>query len=128
MERPSGGTETILLADDDKNVLDATRYMLEMAGYKVLTAENGEEAICIYEEYSDEIDLVLLDMVMPKIGGKEAYDQIRKTHPDTLFLFASGYSTDALSTNIFQDKSLNLIQKPYHRDDLFRKLRELLDA
>ncbi len=121
------GTETILLAEDDKMVRTMCTDMLEKAGYTVLTARDGKEALRIYREHADEIDMAILDVVMPNLGGKAVFDQIRKTKPEMRFLFASGYSMNAIHTNFVLEEGLSLISKPYQRSQLLRKVREVLD-
>ena len=122
-----GGTETILVAEDDTMVLGLTQNILEGAGYTVLTAIDGEQALTIFKKNVDKIDLVLLDVVMPKMGGREVFDQIRKQYPNLKILFASGYSTSAIHTNFVLDEGLVFIQKPYPRKVLLSKVREILD-
>lgn len=123
-----GGAETILLAEDDEMILNLTRTILEHAGYTVLIARDGEEALRVFEEHADEIDMALLDVIMPKLGGKAAYEHLRKAKPTLRFLFASGYSMHAIHTNFVLDEGLALIQKPSLRNDLLRKIREVLDS
>ena len=122
-----GGTETILLAEDDEMVRSLTRAILERAGYTVLPAGDGEEALAVFEQHRDEIDLLLLDVMMPKLGGRATYDRIREKCPGVRALFASGYSMNAVHTDFVLDEGLALIQKPAQRDDLLRKVREVLE-
>ncbi|MDP6544255.1 MAG: MASE1 domain-containing protein [Phycisphaerae bacterium] len=122
-----GGTETILLAEDDEMVLAVAGKFLTNAGYTVLTAGDGAEALSVFAEHADAIDLAILDVVMPKLGGRAVFDRIRQTHQGTSVLFASGYSTNAVHTNFILDEGLTLIQKPYQRADLLRKVRQTLD-
>jgi two-component system, cell cycle sensor histidine kinase and response regulator CckA len=125
---PPGGNETILLAEDDEMVRQLTESILERAGYTVLTANNGEEALAVFEEHADAIDLLLLDVVMPQLGGRAVHERIHRQHPEVRALFASGYSMSAVHTNFVLEEGLNLIQKPAQRDDLLRKVREVLEA
>jgi len=125
--RPSGGTETILLAEDDRSVRRLATRVLEDAGYTVLTATNGKEALRAFRERADEIDLVLLDVVMPELGGRAVYEALSKEGGSPRFLFSSGYSTNAVHTGFILDKGIVLIQKPYSPADLLRKVREVLD-
>jgi|GEM_PF-5708805 len=122
-----GGNETILLAEDDGGVLGICSKMLTDAGYSVLTASDGEEALRMLEQNSGTISLALLDVVMPFLGGRAVYDRIQKEYPAIKVLFASGYSTNAIHTNFILDENLKLIQKPYQRASLLRKVREVLD-
>ncbi len=123
----SEGTETILLAEDEDMVLDLAVRVLERAGYTVLTANNGAEAVALFEERLDEVDLVLLDVMMPEMGGREAYEKMCRRRPGLKALFASGYSEDAIHTNFVLDERLTLIQKPVAPKDLLRAVREALD-
>lgn len=123
-----GGRETILIAEDDEMVRNLTRQTLVMSGYTVLDAKNGEEALSIFHRHKDKIDLLMLDVVMPGLGGKEVYDKIAETHPDVLALFCSGYSHNAIHTGFVLDSDLLFIQKPYSPDALLRKIRKLLDS
>lgn len=125
---PRGGTETILFAEDDEAVRNLAIQYLVGNGYKVFVAKDGEEAIHLYDKHVDEIDLVLLDVVMPKGGGKAVFNHINKKQPHPPVLFSSGYSMNVLSRNFVLDKGKHLIEKPYHRDALLRKIRELLDT
>jgi len=128
VEDAPGGTETILLAEDEPMVREPTRRMLEKMGYTVLVAADGREALQIFREHADEISLALLDVVMPEIGGRAVFDEIRKTHPRVRVLFASGYSASGVHTNFILDDNLMLIQKPYQRMDLLRTIRKVLDG
>ncbi len=125
---PSGGREAILLAEDNDAVRSLAEELLARAGYRVLTAEDGEEAIRVFDENAGEIDLAVLDVVMPKLGGRAVFNHIRQKRPGSRVLFASGYSRDAGHTNFVLDEGVQLIQKPYQRDTLLRKVREVLDS
>ncbi len=122
-----GGTETILLAEDDEMVRNLTRTILEAAGYTILTADDGEEALRVFEKHVDAIDLAVLDVVMPKLGGRAVYERIREARADTRILFCSGYSVSALHTDFILDEDVQLIQKPFQRDNLLRSVRAVLD-
>ena len=120
------GTETILLAEDDEMVRNLATAMLERAGYTVLVAENGEEAVAIFEKNDDRIDLAILDVVMPGMGGREAYEHMHAARPDMPVLFASGYSENAIHTNFVLHDGLELIQKPFTRSVLLDAVRRAL--
>lgn len=122
------GSETILLAEDDELVRNVCTRMLEKGGYKVISAGNGEEALQMFSKHQDEIKLALLDVLMPIMGGKKVYDRIREVCPEMRFLFASGYSMNAIHTNFILDQGISLLQKPYGSTDLLKKVREILDA
>ena len=122
------GTETILVAEDDEMVLSLTRETLTIAGYNVIEAGNGPKALELFNGSPEKISLLMLDVVMPGLGGKEVYDKIRETHPDVPALFSSGYSHNAVHTGFVLDKDLNFIQKPFSPDTLLRKIRKMLDT
>lgn len=115
------------MAEDDEPLRFLTTEMLKMAGYRVLAAVDGEDALRIYQEHSREIDLLLLDVVMPRKSGRTVYDEIRTINPEIGCLFMSGYSEDAVHTNFILDHGLKLIQKPFKSLDLMRMLRQELD-
>ncbi len=123
-----GGTETILLAEDDVAVLGLAKAILEHAGYTVLTAADGEEALRVFEEYAEAIDLALLDAMMPELGGRAVFERIREQRPEIRVLFSSGYSMKTIHTNFVLDEGMQLIQKPYQRDTLLQRIREALDS
>jgi PAS domain S-box-containing protein len=126
-EAAVGGTETILVAEDEEMVRDLLSNMLQTAGYTVLMACDGEEALRVFEEHADAIDLAILDVMMPKLGGREVMDRIQARCPRVRFLFSSGYSANAIHTNFVIKEKLHLITKPYRRADLLRAIRERLD-
>jgi CheY-like chemotaxis protein len=123
----SGGEETILVAEDEEDVLNMLCIMLERKGYRILTARDGREALAVYQAQADEIDLVILDMVMPKVRGREAYKQIRKNGSDVAVLFSTGYSLDSADAEFVTRNSLPLIQKPYSSGELCSIVRDILD-
>jgi PAS domain S-box-containing protein len=121
------GTETILVVEDDEAVRGLTRTVLESAGYTVIEAENGHQALEAYRLQHERIHLALLDVVMPGMGGRDAYRAMLEIDPDLKALFASGYSENAIHTNFVLDSGLVLLKKPYSRDDLLRAIRRILD-
>jgi len=121
------GKETILLVDDDEMVLDTGEQILARLGYVVMPATGGREAIKLYEEYRDKIDIVLLDMAMPEIGGGEVFDRIRKINPAVKVLLLSGYSRDGEADEILNRGCSGFIQKPFNIMELSKKLRDILD-
>ncbi|NLF30964.1 MAG: response regulator [Planctomycetes bacterium] len=122
-----GGHETILLAEDDPMVLPLAREMLERAGYTVLTATDGEEAVRVFEAHADAIDLAVLDMVMPRLSGRAACDRMLSIRKDLRIIFASGYSPAELPADVAGARDMVLLQKPYTHTDLLRRVRETLD-
>jgi len=121
------GNETILVAEDEASVRNLIVTILQNWGYKVLTASNGEEAVKVFDEEQGKIDLVLSDAVMPKLGGRELYEILRKRNPELKFLFISGYSIDAMSERFILSEGLELLHKPFNPLDLARRIRESLD-
>ncbi|MBW1675852.1 MAG: PAS domain S-box protein [Deltaproteobacteria bacterium] len=120
------GTETILLVDDEELVLDAARAMLEHLDYTVLVAEGGEEAWALYQENKERIDLVILDMIMPGMGGGEVYDRIKALNPDVKVILSSGYSIAGKASEIIERGANAFIQKPFSITGLSHKIREVI--
>ena len=96
-------------------------------GYKVLIARSGKEAIEIYEENKEHIDIVLLDMIMPDMSGSDTYDRLKEIDPKVKVLLSSGYSVDGQATEIMDRGCNGFIQKPFKMKELSQKLREVLD-
>jgi CheY-like chemotaxis protein len=129
--RPSAGvvkgTESILLVDDEDIVREASKDLIEAMGYRVFTAKDGREAIEVYKSNRDDIDVVLLDVVMPNMGAREAYDILKELDPDIKVLLFSGYSIDGQATEILERGANAFIQKPFSIEELSGKIREVLD-
>lgn len=123
-----GGKETILIADDEKSVSLLTRKMLENLGYKVISVESGEAAVEIYKESAENIDLVVLDIGMPGIGGKKAIEELLKTDPWIKIIVASGYSADGQIKDTLGMGVRDYIVKPYTQADLSKVVRKVLDS
>jgi PAS domain S-box-containing protein len=122
------GCETILLVDDEAIIIDVTRDILEALGYRVLTASGGREAVSVCKEATDRIAVVILDMVMPEMGGGETFDRLKSVHPEVKVILSSGYSMNAQAKSII-DKGVNaFLQKPYRVEELSMKIREVLDS
>ncbi len=126
-ERIEEGTGTILLVDDEEMVLEVGVQMLKKIGYTVLQAKTGTEAVTIYEELKGEIDLVILDMIMPGLGGGETYDKMKEIDPNLKALLSSGYSIDGKATEILDRGCDGFIQKPFDMKDLSKKIKEILN-
>ncbi len=120
------GSETILLVDDEEIVLDVGMQMLQAMGYTVLGAADGTEAIRIFEEKAGAIDMVILDMIMPGIGGGKTFDAIREIDPGACVLLSSGYSQDSQAKEILGRGCSGFIQKPFRMEDLSVKIKEIL--
>lgn len=125
----SGGSELILVAEDEPLVRDVAVRILESAGYRTLCASDGDEALRLFADRSDEIDLVLLDVVMPKLGGHDVYREIQRLRPETAVLFCSGYDPETFATSTAGAKiARGLVQKPFQREVLLEAVRTALDA
>lgn len=121
------GSETVLVAEDDSDVREVTRDILEEFGYKVIEATDGEDAVNKFIENKDRIGFLLFDVKMPKKNGKEAYDEIKKIRPDIKALFLSGYAEDIINKERLHEDGINIMTKPVPPTELLRKMRELLD-
>jgi len=126
-EPPPGGTETLLLVEDDPTVLATGRAMLERLGYTVLTAADGEEALEVYGAHRGEIALVLTDMVMPRMGGEELYDALRQTDAGVKLALMSGYSMNQDLSDLRAKGLRGFVQKPLDFYDLGQAVRRALD-
>ena len=122
------GNETILLVDDEKMVIDVSSALLKRLGYNVLKAHGGEEALTIHAEQADNIDLVILDMIMPEMNGEEVFDRLRSQSPDLKILLSSGYSADGRANKIMEKGCNGFIQKPFDMLSISRKVRQVLDC
>lgn len=120
------GEETLLVVDDEAYIIDVVETMLSEAGYQVLIARGGREAIEMYAKHSERIDLVILDMVMPDIGGGQVFDAIRAKNPDVKVLLSSGYSVEGQAEKILERGCNGFIQKPYRMDEMVHKIRAIL--
>ncbi len=127
IEEQSGGGETILIAEDEELVRDLAQTMLERAGYRVLTAVDGEDAIQIFQEHRDEISVVLLDAIMPRCGGREVYERLRGMDAKVAFLFSSGHPANQLPGTFLEENRLVLIPKPYKAKQLLKEVRGVLE-
>ena len=121
-----GGTETILLAEDDPAVRALAERFLREAGYTVLSAEDGGQALDLGTRAGAAVDLALLDVVMPALSGRHVRDRLLERRPDLRVLFASGYSENVVHTNFVKKEGVRLIVKPYTREQLLRAVREAL--
>jgi len=130
LAQPAAGTETILLVEDEESVRTLVGKILRKSGYTVILCPNGEEALSRCKSHSGRIDLLLSDLVMPKMGGPETARQVLSLKPDTKVLFMSGY-TDTTKVN-FRDLSsmekIPFLPKPFTQEGLLRKVREVLDS
>jgi two-component system cell cycle sensor histidine kinase/response regulator CckA len=120
------GNETILLVDDEDMIVEIVGDCLEQLGYKILVARSGKEAIDIYRNHMEQIDLVLLDMIMPDMSGGDVYDRLKEINPAIKTLLATGYSLNGQAAEILNRGCNGFIQKPANIQELSKKLREIL--
>ena len=122
------GKETILFAEDDETVRHVAVRVLKDAGYHVIEAQDGEEAVRLFKDNVSSVDLVILDLVMPKLNTNIVKEQITAIGPETMFLYSTGYGTQNIDAeNVLVDDT-KIIQKPYDPRDLLYKVREVLDT
>ncbi|HPK53566.1 MAG TPA: PAS domain S-box protein, partial [Smithellaceae bacterium] len=122
------GTETILLVDDEKSILETSRDTLILYGYTILTAESGEQAIEIYRTEKDKINLVVLDLIMPGKGGKNCLMELMAINPQVKILMTSGYSSSQQIEDLYNAGATGFINKPYRSDDFLASIRKIIDA
>jgi two-component system cell cycle sensor histidine kinase/response regulator CckA len=118
-------TVTILLCDDDEVIRELYRKILELRGYRVITAVDGNDAIEKYKEKKDEISLLVSDVMMPNKSGGQAYEEIRKINKSLRVIFSSGYNTE--TTRTIKEEGYHYLQKPYAPQLLLQKIKEVLD-
>ncbi|OPY15398.1 MAG: Chemotaxis protein CheY [Syntrophus sp. PtaB.Bin075] len=121
------GEETILLVDDEDVNIEVMSEILEMLGYRVFSAENGQEALRIYREKWREIDLVILDMIMPDLKGGDVFDLMREMNPRARVILSTGYGWKGQAADIMSRGCRAFIKKPFHIEELSRKVRQVLD-
>ena len=121
------GEENVLLVDDEDMIIDVGQEMLKALGHGVFTARSGREAIEVYEANKEKIDIVILDMIMPEMGGGEVFDRMKEINPNIKVLLSTGYSIDGQAKEILARGCLGFMQKPFSLRDLSQKLREILD-
>jgi len=122
------GKGTILIVDDEKIIIDVSSEMLKKLGYRVLKAISGKEAISKYQANIAKVDMVILDLIMPKISGGEVYDKLKEINPQVKVLLSSGYSVDGQATEILKRGCNDFIQKPFSMEELSRKVNKILDS
>jgi PAS domain S-box-containing protein len=128
VEAPRGGDETLLLVDDEKPVLDIAEKILSTFGYEVLTAVNGEEALEAFESRHEDISLVILDMIMPGMGGMQCLKQLLNRNGTIKVLVSSGFAGGGTAREVIEAGALGLIRKPYAVNQLLRVVRAALDG
>ncbi len=119
--------KTILFVDDEDIISEVGEALLKELGFRVMLAGNGEEAIDIYKQHWNEIDMVMLDMIMPDISGGETYDFLKGINSKIKVLLSTGYSLNGHATEILERGCDGFIQKPFNLNQLSRSIREVLD-
>jgi CheY-like chemotaxis protein len=122
-----GGSEVVLFVDDEEMICDIGEQILKAMGYGTIIARNGAEAVEIYKQNQDRIDMVILDIFMPKMGGIEAFDRIKEVNPNVKVLISSGCNLNNQVMEIIGRGCNGFIQKPFRFKDLSYKMREVLD-
>jgi two-component system cell cycle sensor histidine kinase/response regulator CckA len=122
------GSETVLFVDDEEMISEVVENWLKRLGYNALMAQNGKEAVRIYEKNRGQIDLVVLDMIMPDMSGAETFARMKDINPDVKVLLSSGYSIDGQATELLNQGCKGFIQKPFKMEELSKKLREILES
>lgn len=125
---PAGGDETILVAEDDPTVRNLVSEVLSIYGYDIIPAVDGLDAVDKFKVNQDRIGLILMDMIMPKKNGKEAYEEIQKIKPGIKVLFSSGYTADFIQSRGVSEEGIELLMKPVQPTELLKKVRHMLDA
>ena len=123
---PEKGSGTILVVDDEEYILNADKAMLNELGYEVLLANGGKEALRVFDENKDRINLMILDLIMPDLGGEIVFDRIKSSRPDIRVILSSGYCIEGLAESIMKKGCDGFIQKPYNLNQLARKIKEIL--
>jgi len=126
-ETELGGSETVLIVEDDDNLRKLAQKALKQYGYRVLKAENGEDALRVSDEHDGSIQILITDVVMPKMGGKEIAERLQPLYPQMKVIYMSGYMDNAIVRHGVLAPGLNFLEKPFTLENLVRKVREVLD-
>jgi PAS domain S-box-containing protein len=125
-QEPTNGSGTILLIDDEEIVIESVGCMIEHLGYRLIVARSGKEAIELYKAQGSDIDLVILDMIMPDMNGSQTFDRLKATDPDVQIVLSTGYSADGQASEILQRGCQGLINKPFTLGELSEKISRFL--
>ncbi len=120
--------ETVFLIDDDDMIVDVGEHILNSSGYDVVSAKSGKEAIEVYKENHSRIDMVILDMILPDMGGGDTYDRLKEINPGVKVLLESGYDIDYQGRDIMERGCDGFIQKPFNMNELLEKIRGILTS
>jgi len=121
------GEGTVLLVDDEEIIINVGKPMLQKIGYRTLVAKSGNEALKIYQQKKGRISLVILDMIMPEMGGGETYDRLKAINPEIKVLLSTGYSINGQAAEILKRGCNGFIQKPFNMEELSQKIKSVLD-
>jgi len=127
-EQIPGGTETVLLIEDEEMLRSLAKTFLVSKGYTVLTAEDGMQGIELYQSHQKEIAVVVSDIGLPVLGGHDVFKKIRAINPEAKVIFASGFFDPETKSEMFKAGLKEFIQKPYMQDEVLRKIREVIDS
>ena len=122
----TGCTETVLIIDDEEMILQAGKQMMEKMGFSVLLAKSGGEALHIYHDFHERIDMVILDMMMPDMSGAETLDSLKRIKKDVKVLLSSGYGLDEQARELMALGCADFMEKPFSMGDLLQKIRSVL--
>jgi two-component system cell cycle sensor histidine kinase/response regulator CckA len=122
----TAGRGTVLVAEDEPQVREMVIRALEKSGYSVLSAEDGREAVSLFEKYGRDIDLVVLDMVMPHMGGQECYQQLKAMNPEVQIMIMTGYTSDTSAENFFREGNIQVIKKPFELQSFTKSVRQAI--
>ncbi len=125
---PRGGSETVLLVEDETGILDVSKLILESFGYRVLTASAPDEALQLAESHPGAIDVLVTDVIMPQMNGRDLSRRLLSLHPRMKCLFISGYTADVIGHQGLLDQGVHFLSKPFAIPDLAAKIREVLAA
>jgi CheY-like chemotaxis protein len=123
----AGGTETILIAEDDPMVRELAVRILQRAGYQTIVAADGEDAVRVFQDNVDHVSLAILDAVMPRLSGRDAFQRMQQINPRLPAIFCSGYDPEMAQVDFATEEHLRLIQKPFTPQSLLANVREALD-
>ncbi|MEJ2719333.1 MAG: response regulator [Deltaproteobacteria bacterium] len=124
----TGGNETILVVDDEELIRNLAKRILEKAGYSILTAGSGKEALEIYQRDRSNISLVILDLIMPEMGGERCLEELLKVDPEVKALTASGFAVQGEAKTFLDLNAKGTLNKPFRMDELLRSVRDALDG
>ena len=120
--------KTILIVEDETELSELYKYVLASEGYAIMEANDGHNAIALYNQFHKNINIVLMDLGLPKLDGKEVFKQLQQINPEVKVIFMSGYIDENLASDLLQAGGKGLIQKPYSPDVMLRNVRRILDV